>query len=265
MKLQGKTVWVTGASSGIGEALAVELAGRGARLVLTARRASELERVRQRCPSPERHHVFPLDLSDADALEPHVQRLLAEHGPVDVLLHCSGLSQRSRTVETSMEVDRRLMELNYFAAVALTKALLPSMLERGGGQLAVISSVAGKLGVAQRSAYCGSKFALHGFFEAVRAELHHRGIEVTLICPGYVRTQIAVNALSGDGQPFGRTDDNIAGGISAEACAKVAARGIERGEEEVVVGGSETYGILVKRVWPKLASYLVRRVAHRES
>lgn len=264
VKVRDKTVWVTGASSGIGEALAVELAARGARLILTARREAELERVRQRCARPDEHRLLPLDLSGADRVGETTARLLGDGTRVDVLVHSSGRSQRSWVLETAIDVDRQLMELNYFAAVALTKALLPSMLERGSGQLVAISSVAGKLGVAQRTAYCASKFALHGFFEAVRAELHHRGIRVTLACPGYVRTQISANAMSGDGSAFGKTDDNIASGLAPERCARSVADAVERDAEEVVIGGTETLGVYVKRLWPTLASRIVRRIAARQ-
>lgn len=261
MRLRDRTVWITGASSGIGEALAYEAARRGARLILSARREAELERVRRACDRPDTHVVHPLDLSDASAAPAAAEALAAQGVEVDVLIHSSGLSQRSLVTDTALAVDRRLMELNYFAAVALTKALLPGMLDRGGGHLVAISSVAGKIGVPQRSAYCASKHALHGFFGAVRAELFDRGIRVTLACPGYVRTQVSANALSGDGTPFGRTDENIAAGIDPERCARSIADGVERDREEVVVGGKETYAVLVQRLWPSLASRLVRRVA----
>lgn len=259
MAFRDQVVWVTGASSGIGEAVARELARKGARLVLSARREGELNRVKHACERPAEHLVYPVDLSRVDRIESAVEDVRARIGEIDVLIHASGLSQRDLAERTRLEVDRRIMEINYFAAVALAKALLPSMLARGRGHLVPISSVSGKVGVPYRTAYCASKHALHGFFDALRTEVHDRGLKVTIACPGYVRTSVSVNALIGDGRPFGITDRDIARGISPEECAAAIVRGIERGDEEVLVGGAETLIVYVKRLLPSLASKLIRR------
>jgi short-subunit dehydrogenase len=260
MNFRDQAVWITGASSGIGAAVARELARRGARLVLSARREGELHRVRESCERPGRHLVFPLDVSDADPLGAAVDDVRARFGDIDVLVHSSGVSQRELAERTALAVDRRLMEINFFAAVALTKALLPTMLARGQGHLVPISSVAGKLGTPARTAYCASKHALHGFFDGLRAEVEDRGIRVTLVTPGYVRTAVAENALTGEGRAFGTTDSNIANGLSPEECAIAIARGVERGDREVLVGGTETLGVYVKRFFPGLAARIVKRL-----
>lgn len=260
MSFENQIVWITGASSGIGEAVAYEMARLGARLVLSARREGELNRVKEACESPSRHLVFPLDLADASTLGSAVDDLRSRVGDVDVFIHSSGMSMRSLAENTALEVDRQLMELNYFSAVALTKALLPFMLERGSGHFVPISSVSGKLGTPLRTAYCASKHALHGFFDALRAECEGRGIKVTLVTPGYVRTAISYNALTGDGSKHGMMDRSIERGISPSECASAIARGIRRGEHEVLVGGTETLAVYLKRFLPSLAARIVRNV-----
>lgn len=258
MPFREQVVWITGASSGIGEALAKEMARLGARLVLSARREGELNRVKEACERPGDHLVFPLDASDANQLEPAVDEVRYRAGNIDIFIHSTGVSQRDPAVRTRLEVDRQIMELNYFAAVALTKALLPSMLERGRGHIVPISSVSGKIGRPLRTAYCASKHALHGFFDSLRAEVHGLGVKVTIVCPGYVRTEMSTNALTGEGEAHGVTDPNTEQGITSEECAKAIVRGIIREDEEILVGGVETLGVYLKRYFPSLASRVVR-------
>ncbi len=263
MAFRGQLVFVTGASSGIGEAIAREFARRGARLVLSARREGELHRVKESCERPSEHVVLPLDLTDTAGLAGAVEQIRRRVGEVDVFIHSGGVSQRARAEDTALSVDRRIMELNYFAAIALTKALLPAMLARGRGHLVPISSVSGKIGTPRRTAYCASKHALHGFFDGLRAEVHERGLRVTLVCPGYVKTAVSANALTGDGTAHGVTDQEIARGISPEECAAAVARGVAREDLEVVVGGVETLGIPLKRFLPGLAARVVRGMNER--
>lgn len=258
-----EVVWVTGASSGIGEALARELAGRGAQLVLSSRREERLEEVRASLPHPERHRAVPLDLADPESLRKAARRVLAEPdpvgGPVDVLVHNGGISQRSRAEETSLEVDRRVMEVDYFGAVALTKAVLPSMLERGSGRIVVISSLVGHIGTPLRSGYSAAKHALHGFFDSLRAEVHHRGVRVTTVCPGFIHTPLPVHALTGDGAPQGRMDRAQLEGMSPEECARRIVRAIDRGRDEVLIGGKEVWAVRLHRWAPALFRRLIRR------
>lgn len=257
-KLAGKVVWVTGASSGIGEALCYELAARGASLVLSARRSEVLKNVQSACANPDNHLALPLDMLAPELFAPAFQTVLDRFGRVDILLNCAGMSQRGTAVETELLVDRRLMELNYFGPIALTKLLLPSMLARRDGQIVVISSLMGKVALPKRGAYAASKHALHGFFDALRAEVYAQGIAVTIVCPGYVRTNASFNALEGDGTPHNKLDKEIAGGMSAEKCARQIVRAIESRRREVYIAGYEKVGLYVERFAPGLFSWITR-------
>jgi dehydrogenase/reductase SDR family protein 7B len=260
MRFPGQTVWITGASSGIGEALAYAFAREGARLILSSRRPAELERVRLACVRPDDHLVAPLDLARTDTFPAVVADLLARHGPIDVLINNGGVSQRALATEASLEVERALMEVNYFGPVALTKALLPSMLARRSGHIVVVSSVMGFVGTPGRSTYAASKHALHGWFDSLRAEVWRSNLKVTLACPGYVHTAVSANALGPRGEQHGQTDRTHRKAISPERCAAAIVRGIARGREEIYVGGTEVAGIYLKRYVPWLFSRIVRRM-----
>lgn len=253
-----QVVWITGASSGIGEALAVAWSRQGARLVLSARNAAELERVRRACANPEQHLVRPLDLTDSGAIETLAQSVLREVGHVDVLVHSGGVSQRSLASETGLATDRAIMDLNYFGTVALTKAVLPSMIARGAGQIVPISSVIGYVGVPLRSAYAASKHALHGFFEALRAETAKQGIVVTMVVPGYVRTKVSENALRGDGTKHGKLDETHAKAMLAEEAAPRIIEAVAKKKAEVRVGGKEIHAVLLRRFLPGLLRRVLR-------
>jgi short-subunit dehydrogenase len=253
-----KTVWITGASSGIGEALAVAWSREGDRVVLSARDAAELERVRTLCANPERHLVKPLDVSDETAVRRAADEVLREVGQVDILVLSAGVSQRSLAAETEIATDRRIMDINYFGTIALTKAVLPSMLARRSGHIVPISSVIGYVGVPLRSAYAASKHALHGFFDALRAENERNGIRVTIVCPGYVRTKVSENALRGDGTRHGQLDETHAGAMRPEQAAPAILRGVARGKNEVHVGGKEIFAIPLQRFLPRLVARVLR-------
>jgi len=251
-------VWVTGASSGIGEALANAFSVAGARLILSARREAELARVRAACPDANQHLILPFDLLQFDA-EVVAKAALAEMGQIDLLVHCGGVSQRGRAVETDIDVDRRIMEINYFSTVALTKAVLPSMIARQQGHLVVISSLSGKISTPRRSAYAASKHALHGFFESLRTEILDDHIRVTMVCPGYVQTNLSRHALTGDGGAHGVLDPTQAKGMRPEALATRILQAIERNEDEILVGGTEVLGVYLNRFVPTLYKKIIRR------
>lgn len=262
MSLSGKTIWVTGASSGIGEALAIQLSAiGGVRLVISARRVELLEKVRARCADPSRVFVLPMDVADTAAAEENVKRASALAGPIDVMVHNAGVGQRSLAKDTPLAADRRVMEINYFGVVALTKALLPSMRERRTGHFVVVSSVTGYVGTPYRTTYAASKHALHGFFEGLRAEVFGDGLVVTMVCPGFVRTEIAVKALEAAGGA-GRIEDHSAteAGIEPEVCARTIVRGMEREKREVYAGRWEIAGIYARRYAPGLLAQALRRV-----
>lgn len=256
---EGQWVWITGASSGIGEACAKAFAQAGARLILSARRREELERVAALCAGAGEVLIEPLDQAELDSLGPIVERVLSRTGGVDVMVHNAGVSQRSRAIDTVIAVDERLMRVNYLGPVALTKALLPSMVRRNKGQFVVVSSLVGVFGTPLRSSYSASKHALHGFFESLRAEHHGDGVRVTIVCPGFVHTDVSRNALTGDGSAQGTMDAATGKGITAEQCARGLLEATLAQREEVYVGGPERFAAYLRRYVPPVFSRLIRR------
>lgn len=266
--MNGRSILITGASSGIGEALAREWARRlpGDRLQIAARTVPALERVRAgiHAISPRTEvEVLPLDLESPESIAEAARHLTTDGRLPDVVIHNAGLSQRSLASETALEVDRRLMEVNYFGTVGLTKQLLPAFLRRGHGHLVVVTSLVGKFGSPMRSGYAASKHALHGFFDSLRAELAQRhgpaAFPVTLVCPGFIRTHISENALTGDGTAQRKMDPSTGQGMAPEECARRIVDAIEAGKLEVTVGGRETAGVLVKRLAPSLFARLIQK------
>jgi len=260
MRFDGQVVWITGASSGIGEALAQAFAREGARLVLSSRRPEELERVRKTCMRPDEHVVVPLDLARSDTFAAAVADVLARCHRIDVLVNNGGVSQRARVMDATLEVERALMEVNYFGPVALTKRVLPTLLAQKSGQVVVISSVMGYLGTPGRSTYAAAKHALHGYFDSLRAEVWRDGVNVLLACPGYVRTAVSRNALDSHGAKHDQMDAKTERGISPEKCATAILRGAARRREEIYVGGKEIVGIYLQRFFPRLLSRIVRKM-----
>lgn len=263
--LTNKVIWLTGASSGIGEALAYALARKGARLILSARRKDELARVKGNCPSDAQPLIklLPLDLAQAETLQLSVEAAIQIFGTVDMLINNGGISQRSLVAATDLSVDRRIMEVNYFGAIALTKYLLPHFIQRKGGHFVIVSSLTGKFGTPYRSGYAASKHALHGFFDALRAEHFRDRIKVTMVCPGFIHTPITLSALTGDGTPLNKMDDAQYKGKPADWCAAKIVRAIEKGKEEIYIGGREVVGVYLKRFLPRLFSKVIRKVAVR--
>lgn len=263
MNWEGKTVWVTGASSGIGKAAATRWAEKGARVILSSRKEVGLNQVIDAWPEEHRSraHVLPLDLSKAAELPAKVAEALSRAGCIDAMVHCGGISQRSTVLETSLEVDRRVMEVDYFGTLALTKALLPHFVERQSGQFVVVTSLMGLFSSPLRSGYCGAKHALHGFFESLRAEHHEDGIGVTMVCPGFIHTNISMNAVVGDGSQQGTMDAKTGAGLSPEACAEKMIRAVERRKAEVLIGRFEIVGAYLKRFAPGLMRRIVRKAA----
>lgn len=252
-------VWITGASSGIGEAAAKKFSKEGYALILSSRNVSELERVKESCAFPQDVRLLPLDLSETSSLPEKAATAIALFGGLDLLLHNGGISQRSLIKETQLEVDRRLMEVNYFGTVALTKAVLPYFIQNKKGHFGVVTSLVGKFGSPYRSSYAGAKHALHGFFDTLRAEHYQDNIAVTLICPGFIHTQVSINAVTGDGSPLGEMDQAQAQGMSAEACADQLFRALLRKKEEVYIGGKETWAVYLKRFFPGIFSRILRK------
>lgn len=258
MSFENNVVWITGASSGIGEALSYALNKRGADLILSSRREEALREVRSQCVDPDSVDIIPLDLTETDTLPELADRALSRHGHIDYLFNNGGISQRSLATETDMEVIRKVMEVNFFGTVALTKAVLPSMIERERGHIVVTSSVMGKFGTRLRSTYAASKHALHGWFDCLRQEVYDQNINVTLVCPGYIKTDVTLNALEGDGSRHGEMGKGQEQGMEPERFAEKLLPKILRGKEEVYIGGMELMGVYMKRLAPTLLNKILR-------
>ncbi len=257
---KNKRVWITGASSGIGEALSIAFAEQGAQLILSARNEVEINRVSAACSTAGASSVLvqPLDLEQHERIPLLVESVLKKVGKIDILINNGGISQRSLASETTLEVDKKLMAVNYFGTVALTKALLPNMLMHQLGHIVTITSLTGKFGSPYRSSYAASKHALHGFFDSLRAELSDAHIKVTLICPGFVRTNVSKNALTGDGAKLGTMDEATDKGMDPARLAHKILRTIEAGKEEACFGGKEVLGVYLKRFFPRYFSKILR-------
>lgn len=261
--LAGKIIWITGASSGIGEALAYELSRKGATLILSARREGELARVKEKCVNSPDIKIIPLDLSDTDSLKKAADEAIRSFGRIDMLMNNGGLGQRSLIRDTALDVDRKIMEVNFFGTIALTKFLLPHFISRKQGHFVTVSSLAGKLGTPYRSAYAAAKHALHGFFDSLRAEHFRDNIVVTMICPGFILTNLSALALTGDGTSQGNLDKTAYRKRSPEWCAKRIVKAIEENKEEVYIGGKEVLSVYLKRLFPTIFSKIIRRVPVR--
>jgi dehydrogenase/reductase SDR family protein 7B len=259
-KIRKSVVWITGASSGIGAAAAIACAREGASVILSARSREGLEAVARETGVPrEQLMILPLDLAQPENFPAAVASVLEAFGQIDVLINNAGISQRSLAMDTSLDVDRRLMEINYFGTLALTKAVLPSMLERKEGHIVVVSSLVGKFGTPLRSGYAASKHALHGYFDSLRAELYAQGIKVSMVCPGFVRTQISIAALTGGGKPQGTMDEATDKGMAPERFAEKLLRAIERDKAEVYIGGAEIRGVYMQRFFPGILRRILRK------
>lgn len=258
-----KIIWITGASSGIGEALAYELSKNGSKLILSARRKDALELVKSNCMFPDKVAILPLDLYDFDSLPNKVKEAIAIHGKIDTLINNGGISQRSLIAETKFEVFKKMIDVNYLGTIQLTNSLLPHFIAEKQGQYVTITSLMGKFGSPFRSGYCGAKHALHGYFDVLRMEHEKDNIDVTLICPGFIQTNVAKNALTADGTSQQKQDEATANGLEVVLCAKQIIRAMNKKKFESYIGGKEIFAVYVKRFFPKLLHKLVLKSAVR--
>ena len=205
--------------------------------------------------------IISLDLEAHSTLRLKVDEAIQVFGKIDILINNGGISQRSLVENTQINVDKRIMDINYLGTVALTKAILPHFIKNKCGHFAVTTSIVGKIGTPLRSSYAASKHALHGFFDSLRAENYDNNITVTLICPGFINTNISKNALTGNGIPQGKMDKSTGNGISPNQCAKRMLNAIKKKKEEVYIAGvKEKLGVYIKRFYPKLFSILIRNI-----
>ncbi|MFN6015118.1 MAG: SDR family oxidoreductase [Flavobacteriales bacterium] len=257
--LANKVVWITGASSGIGEEMVRQASASGAQVILSARKTAALNEIRNSLSDPDRHMVLELDLEQSGNFAVFAAQVVERYGRIDVLINNGGLSQRSKASETGLEVDRRIMEINYFGNIALTKAVLPYMTAQKSGHIIVISSISGKFGFFLRSAYSASKHALHGFYESLLLEEESNGIKVTIACPGKINTPISMNALTGEGTSHGVMDHNQETGMSAEECVKQLFQAASSNKKEVLIGNKEILAVKIKRLFPSLFWKIIRK------
>ncbi|MCB9198084.1 MAG: SDR family oxidoreductase [Flavobacteriales bacterium] len=250
-------VWITGASSGIGEATAIALSNQGAKVILSSRKRDQLEQAALKCKGET--YVLPLDLSDSSNFDTIVKEAIKAFGSIDMLINNGGISQRSTAAETALEVDRKVMEINYFGNIALTKVLLPHFRQKKSGRIVVISSLSGKFGFFLRSAYAASKFALVGFYESLRLEEEKNNLKVHLVFPGFIRTNISKNAIDAQGKQHGEMDNNQDQGISAEECATRLIKGIQKEKRDIYIGGKEMMSLKIQRFFPNLFHKVIKK------
>ncbi|MDH4474769.1 MAG: SDR family oxidoreductase [Fluviicola sp.] len=247
-----QVAWVTGASSGIGEELCKQLAANGLRVILSARNEAKLQELKASLPNSSEHWVIPLDLERSEGFAELAKTVILQTGRIDFLYNCGGLSQRAEAAETSLDVDRRIMEINYFGTVALTKAVLPYMQKQNSGHIIAISSIAGKFGFYLRSAYSASKHALHGFFESLLLEEAKHNVHVTIACPGKINTPISMSALNKEGKSHGEMDHNQATGMPVDECVRILLKAVEKRKKEILIGNKEVKAVTLKRFFPKM-------------
>ena len=260
--LADNVIWITGASSGIGRALAVEAARRGATLILSGRNETALHETAALCAehrlsgAPRLHAdaILPFDLAAPNVRRQAAQKALGIFGRIDILVLNAGVSQRARFAETSPEVFDLIMETNFGSTVDLTRAVLPQMLERRSGMIVCISSVAGLMGAPLRTAYSASKHALMGFFGSLRAELYGSDVQVSMVYPGFVHTMISENALSGDGARHGELDPLQRAGQKPTETAHIVWNKLEAGALDIRVAFDfkARLGVFLARHFPKL-------------
>lgn len=261
MNYKGKTVWITGASSGIGAELAGQFAREGASVIISSYEDEELEGVRKALePVSKDVHTVVFNLAYPEEVARTAEKVLQTFGRIDVLMINGGISTRAEALETPLEIDRRVMEIDYFSGVILTKALLPGMIENGYGHIGVTSSISGKFGWPLRSAYAAAKHALFGFYKSLWAENHMKGIRVTIFSPGRVSTNISLHALQKDGKEYGRMSPGQAGGITPGRCAAKMIRAMKRNRKDVLIGGSELLMVWIHKYCKPLYYRLVNRM-----
>jgi len=243
--ISSRIIWIIGASSGIGEGLAKHYAALGAKLILSSRSKDKLYRVKAACKgNPMNIHVLPLDLEKIQELEGKTQEALRIFGRIDLLIHSAGISQRATALETNLAVAKKIMDINYWGPVAITQMVLPTMIKQGTGHIVVISSLMGKVGTRLRSSYAASKHALHGYFESLRPEIYDYNIQISMVCPGFVNTNLSEKALKGNGELYQLKDSVHQNAMSVTQFVKKLSPYLNKQKEEIFIAGSE-----IKVIW----------------
>lgn len=260
MNPKNKTAWITGASSGIGQALAVEMARHGANVVVSARRLERLNETAAMCRKfGAKVVILPFDLAETASLADVAGEAEVRMGPIDILVNVGGVGMRGLALDTDLTVARKIMDVDFWGAVELTRAVMPGMVKRGSGQIVALSGVLGKFGAPRRSFYSAAKHAMHGWFESLREETLGQGVEITMLVPGWVKTEISEKALEANGNSHGNMDSGQQNGITPEECAKRAMPAIIEGRDEQLIGGIECGGVYLNRIWPGLFKKMLRK------
>lgn len=257
-----KTIWITGASSGIGRECCLQLAKMPKiSLILSARSVEKLEMLRNECRNlGAQCEILPLDLEQTHTLTEKTNHALSLFGTIDIVIHNGGISQRSLAEETPIENDRKIMEIDYFSTIIITKTLLPHMIARKSGHIVAVSSISGCFGFPQRTAYCAAKHAMYGYFEALDIEMRQHNIAVTIVAPGRIQTNISYSALTKDGTPHGKMDDGQADGMPVEICVKQMLKAIARRKHEALIGRKEVIMVYLYRIVPKIFHIIAGKI-----
>lgn len=259
--LKDKIIWITGASSGIGEALVYACLKENATVVLSARREEELKRVAAH-PLSENKNVFilPLDLEHTEDIEKKTEQVVQRYGRIDILINNGGMGHRTKAINTSTAIDRKVMEVNFFGTINLTKTVARVMQKQQNGKIVVVTSIMGKYGLPLYSTYAASKHALYGYFESLRQELYNDNITVLIASPGFINTDVSTKLLKEDGSPYGIKSESQKKGLSAEDCAKGILKAIKENRNHKYVGKYEVFSVYVKQFLPKLFYKLMRKM-----
>lgn len=257
-----KTIWITGASSGIGRECTLQLAKMSnVSLILSARSVNKLEELRDECKNLNAQcEILPLDLEQTHTLTEKTNAAIEIFGKIDIIIHNGGISQRSLAEETPIENDRKIMEIDYFSTIIITKALLPHMIARKSGHIVAVSSISGCFGFPQRTAYCAAKHAMYGYFEALDIEMRQHNIAVTMIAPGRIQTNISYSALTKDGTAHGKMDDGQADGMPVKQCGKKMLKAIARKKHEALIGRKEVIMVYIYRIVPKIFHIIASKI-----
>lgn len=254
-----KVIWITGASSGIGEALSYEFSKRGALLILSSRSESKLLEVKQNLPlNNDKAKVLPVDLEQLNELEKKVEKALSFFGKIDFFISNAGVAVKDFALNTPLEIDVKLMNINYFSSILISKALLPHFIQRNAGHIVVTSSLSGKYGVPKIASYAASKHALHGFYETLRSEIANYNIFLTIIIPGIIKTEITAHALTGSGKKFGKIDKTFQTAYPVDKAATKIADAVMKRKESAFIGGSEGVTLFLNRLSPWLLRRFIR-------
>ncbi|MEM9725804.1 MAG: SDR family NAD(P)-dependent oxidoreductase [Pseudomonadota bacterium] len=254
-----QVVWITGASSGIGEALAVAFHAEGAKLILSGRRVEALEAVQAKVGGATRAAIIPFETTDFDALPGVVEQAQAAFGRIDILINNAGVSQRAMAADTEFDVYQRMIDIDLLAPIALTQLVTPEMRAQRSGRIIAISSIAGKVGVPLRTAYCAAKHGVFGYFDALRSEVSHLGLSVHVVAPGSIKTDISRNAMTGTGEKRGESDPAIEAGMSPEKLAEIILTQVKKGRGEIIV--AEGRERLIERLRRWAPEFAFKRIA----